>query len=108
MSTNRKPSRGNNASRVFEKQLATVATELVKFDQGLERAADDGWLLSGLTVRSPMRAEQGDWLITIRAVIDGTPSVAFAGSEDLIGALRAVAARWNNRSLKWRDDEYSR
>lgn len=102
------PKSGNTASRAFEKELNRVGVELMRFDQSLDRRAGEDQILLGVSIRSPIRAEQGDWLVTVRANINGVPCVAFVGHETLIYALNSMAAKWMNGSLKWREDSYAR
>ena len=61
----------------------------------------------GLSVRGP-RHEGDEIMIVVRGVDeDGAPVVAFHSGFSLGDALRGVAGRLNNGSLRWRADEFA-
>jgi hypothetical protein len=60
----------------------------------------------GLSVRGP-RAEGDEVFVTVRGLdAEGTPCVAFHSAFSLGEAMRGVAARLKNGTLKWRVDQF--
>lgn len=60
----------------------------------------------GLTIRGP-RAAGDDILVVVKGLdADGKKVVAFHNGTHLPGTLMALAARLDNGSLRWRDDEF--
>lgn len=63
--------------------------------------------LVSLSIRGP-RHEGDEILMVIRGLDqDGQPVVAFHSGYTLGDAIRGVAGRLNNGSLRWREDEYA-
>lgn len=64
--------------------------------------------VTGVTIRGPREAGD-EILLVVRGIgSDGGPVVAFHSAYGLAEALLSLAARLNNGSLKWREDEFAR
>lgn len=100
-------SKGNNPSRAFQKLLTDAAGNIARIDSNLERWADEDIILKGISIKSALYTDTGEWLMTIRAVTEGKHVVAFHAASSLLELMNGFANRWNNKSLKWRDDEYA-
>lgn len=61
----------------------------------------------GELVGFSVKLNQGDCLITLRAVFDSGPCIAFVGSEDLPAAMRKVVRELYRDRLGWREDRYA-
>lgn len=72
----------------------------------LEHWWSEGFDLKGIRVRPPADA-YSEWLVTITAVREGEPLVAFTTSDELGSALHLALARLMNGSLKWQEDQYA-
>jgi hypothetical protein len=64
--------------------------------------SDSGADLVGLSIRFA----EADYLMTLRAEIEGVRQVAFVGSEDLPSVFRKAVNEANRGNLNWREDNY--
>lgn len=87
--------------RTSREQDAVLQAVYGGLSEAVHRAGGD---LTGFSVK----LSGGDCLITLKAVFENNPSIAFVGSEDLPGALRKAVRELHRDQLGWREDRYAK
>lgn len=71
---------------------------------GLEGAVGHaGGVLTGFSVKM----DEWECLVTLRAVLDGKPCIAFVGSDTLISCLLKAEREAQRDNLTWRADKFA-
>lgn len=65
--------------------------------------AHHGGVLTGFSVK----LEEWECLITLRAVVENVPSIAFVGSDDIINCILKAVREARRGKLQWREDRYA-
>jgi hypothetical protein len=95
------PSEGKPWSVLFEQ----VGEAVYLLSRIMERPSASGWVITGLSIRSP-EFEHGEFLVTVRALDgDGQPVVGWHSSTTLADLLRGLNARLDGDRMKWKPDE---
>ena len=89
----------------YERTMVRLAQQLVRFEPLLERMFDEDIVIFGLSVRVPNEVGQ-DYLLTVRAQVDGKKVVGFNTANTLSEVVRSAVARLENRSMRWKGDQY--
>lgn len=65
--------------------------------------------MSGVELRG-FSVRLGEWetLVTLRGIVDGVPSVAFVGADNLGSALLKCVREGRRGKLRWRVDQYGK
>lgn len=89
------------------KHDATKAVGLAcdALDENLDKLDAKGFVFVGLNIKAPT-ADRSDWLITIKAVVEGEPCIAFASAFTLAAGLDRAIRDFANLKLKWKKDDY--
>lgn len=90
----------------YQRGLLRVAEQLVRVEHLLDALDEENVEVRSVTFRVPQE-QGGDFLVTVRAFVEGKAMVAFHGSDSFAEAARGVFARLENRSVKWKDDQYA-
>lgn len=76
--------------------------------RAIEYELDDSLRASGaLMTGFSVRYEEYETLITLRAILDGTPSICFIGAETIKGAILKCVREAKQGKLKWRPDKFT-
>lgn len=89
----------------YERALQRAGAKLYDFEPVVERLFDDAIEVRSMAVRLP-QAEGGDYLVTIRAYKEGKAVVGFSSGSSLTETLVGVVNRLQNRTVKWKADQY--
>lgn len=95
----------NKNHKKREEIRAQVDKEIVEaIEYGLvEAVAVSGGVLTGFSVK----IGESDVLMTLRAKLEGKPSVCFVGCPDMPSCIRKAVVEGFHGGLRWRDDEYA-
>lgn len=93
-------------SRSLMEQIADQAARAVRFENHWRRDYEDDLVYRGFSIKLP-DVVGADVLVVVRAWLNGAPVVAFVSGGSLWEALAATFAKIENRSLKWKEDEYA-
>jgi hypothetical protein len=63
-----------------------------------------GALMTGFSVRY----EEYETLITLRAIVEGSPQICFVGAETMKGAILKCVREAKAGKLRWRSDKFTR
>jgi hypothetical protein len=99
------PGDSRASALAYQQQMVRLAQQIVRFEQVLERMFDEDEEILGLSVRIPS-TEGADYLITVRARIGEKRKVAFHASYSFADTIRGLVARLENRSMRWKEDQY--
>lgn len=89
------------------RQMMRVGESLALLDRlALRLREEDELDVSGLSVRFP-QGSGAEYLITVRARVDGVRVVAFHSAYTMGEALRGLYNRISTNKLKWKVDEYA-
>ncbi len=103
---NNQEARARRAEHALDSAIKEAGITLYQAEARLASADADGLTVKGVTIRVP-KDHGEDYLVTFRARVDGTDCVAFHGAMSFAEAVTGALRRLYNRSLKWREDEYS-
>jgi len=111
---------------VDEKQLAGVRAQIVETAERLREALGDEsrsgglwWVLwdwygyyylgqSGAELRGlSFRQKLDEWLLCVRATVDGAPVVAFMSGSTTTSCIRKFCAACEQHEVKWYEDRYA-
>lgn len=88
-------------------ELVRLAEGLQRLDRLIATALREGAAWGNMTLKPPP-VEGGEWLLIARAFFNNEHYVAFVSASTLVEALRLLAAKAENNTLKWKVDEYIR
>lgn len=91
----------------YQRQMIRSQEQLIRCDRILERLFDDDVEVLGMSIRLPQE-DAGDYLVTVRARKGNNKVVAFHAANTLAEVLRGVLAKLENRSIRWKEDNYAR
>ena len=94
------------SQRSYEQAMLKVGQLIHRLDAYIDAYAEDEVFVRGLTVRVPQEIGE-DVFITVRADVAGKPMVAFHGGATFAESLTGLINRFQNRSLRWKDDQYA-
>lgn len=105
MGTNGRTNR--KAEKAFDDYAQKCGEVLIMADRRFDNLAHAGCEVVSLRVRFPEN-EDGDYLVTVRAVTEEGYRVGFHGAETFQDALTGVLNRLYNGKMKWKEDEYAK
>jgi hypothetical protein len=79
---------------------------LLRFSVNVREVEPETFKLGSLTIRPP-KEEGGEFLVIIRASLEGRAFVGFTSGYDIGAALRLAIARVENGSMSWKEDQYA-
>lgn len=108
MSSKENGTAGNSmqATLEWQKGVISAGAQIMRLETIQENMAEDMSYIKGMSVRVPATREE-EVLIVVRAHIEGTDVVAFSSGITVFEALRTTVARLQNKSIKWKVDEYA-
>jgi hypothetical protein len=91
------------------KHDATKAVGLAcdALDENLDKLDQRGFVFVGLNCKAPT-ADRSDWLITVKAVVEGETCIAFVSGFTLAQALDRAVRDFASLKLKWKKDDYAK
>lgn len=100
------PGNSMETAAAIQRVAARQGAKLLRWESLLESLDNDDTILSGLKVRLP-QMEYDEYLIVVQAAKDGERVVAFQSAPTLAEAFEGLFNRLENRSIRWRADEYA-
>lgn len=107
MSNKELPGNSVASAALFTREMVALAEQLIRFSDKVDRLIESEASMGNLTLRPP-RVPAGEWLCVCRLRSEGVWYVAFVSARSLSEVLRLVAAKWENGSLQWREDDYAK
>jgi hypothetical protein len=104
--TREQPGNAMASQAEFERQMVRLATQLLRFEQVITRMDEGGTWITGLSIKVPGE-DRADYLVVVRARTSAGSVVGFAGGDTLAEAIRVTCAKLENRSMRWREDQYA-
>lgn len=89
----------------YERFTADLGGRLLSSERMFERLDDEDISIVAIRARFPT-SESPDYLVTVKAMVEGQAVVGFHGGETFHEALGGVLTRLQNRTMKWRSDQY--
>jgi hypothetical protein len=99
------PGNAMASQQAYTRQLVRQAELLLRWEGIVNRLEDEEVWVDGLSIRMPTY-DRPDTFVTVRAHTPTGKIVAFHGAPTLYEAVAGVVARVENRTLKWREDQY--
>lgn len=100
------PGDARGSALAYQQQMVRMAQQFVRFEQILERMFEDDEEVTGMSIRVP-NTEGADYLVTVRSRCGNENRVAFHSGASFAETVRGMVARLENRSLRWKADEYA-
>lgn len=99
---------GNSVQSTLNYQNACLkaAEQILRFETVMETIKAEGGRLKGMSIKLPLNRD-GEVLIVIRAAFGEEDFVAFSSGITLFETLRVTVARIQNKSIKWKEDQYA-
>lgn len=87
--------------------VQSVGLAMEALDSNLDKLDQQGFIFVGMNLKAPNEDRQ-DWLVTIRAEVEGRKVVAFHSAFSLAEVVDQAIRRFSNRQLQWKDDNYAK
>lgn len=91
----------------FDKQMVARGIALGRVDTYLDAYAEDDIFVLGMSIRIPQDVGE-DYLVTVRASTTEGAVVAFHSAASFDEVIVGLSNRLQNKSLRWKDDQYSK
>jgi hypothetical protein len=91
----------------FEQFTQRLGGTLIRTERILEGLDNEDCIVTSLRVRTPGYT-YSDYLVTIKAEIEGVPHVGFHGATTFGEAIQGAIERLQNRTMKWKADQYAK
>jgi hypothetical protein len=75
-------------------------------DQNIDKLDDKGFVFIGFNAKAPTE-DRSDWLITVKAEVNGEKCIAFCSGFTLAEALNRAIRDFANLKLKWKVDDFA-
>lgn len=75
-------------------------------DENLDKLDAKGFVFLGINCKAP-NEDRSDWLLTVKAKVDGEPCIAFCSGFTLAQALDRALRDFAGQKLKWKKDDYA-
>lgn len=99
------PGNAYGSQQLLDQMFHKAGVSLSKIDRVARLGVADWGTL--LAVRMVCPKEDGeDWLIVVSVASSEGRQVAFHAGPDLLSAVTGLANRFQNGSLKWKEDQY--
>lgn len=95
-------SRGKSLDKLLRKQAETLGY----FEELLDKRYDEMFEIRSISLKPPSE-DRAEWFAVVRASAEGVPLVGFHSGATIAETLVGLVNRIDNRSMKWRDDEYA-
>ena len=76
-------------------------------DENLDKLDGKGFVFLGLNAKAPNES-RSDWLITVKAVVEGETCISFVSGFTLAQALDRAIRDFASLKLKWKVDDYAK
>jgi hypothetical protein len=94
------------AQRAWDKTVLDAGMGVFRWERLMGLGALEGTTIESVRIRTP-RTEGGEFLIVVKASVEGKRAVGFHSSTSLPEALSGAANRVLNRTLRWREDRWA-
>lgn len=101
------PGNAQASAAAFERYVFSLGRAWLDFERIAHDMGHAGTPIKRVTLKGPL-VEGGSALIILTADSEEGPVVAFHNVDDLGTAIKGLAARLQNGSLKWKVDEYAK
>lgn len=91
----------------YEAYLIKIGRSMLRTDRMCENAAADGLTVKAIRIKFP-DTPGGGYLAVVTADFDGVACVAFHGGTEFHDVVTGLLNRIQNRSLKWKEDNYAK
>jgi len=95
------------ASRRRLDSTQAVGIAMDTLDENLDKLDAKGVSFDGMTCKAPT-PDRSDWMVTIRATVNGEKVVAFMSGYKLSQAVDKALRDFAAGKLKWRVDDYAK
>lgn len=95
------------SQRSYEQAMLKSGQLLGRIDSYIDKYAEEDVFVTGMSIRIPQDVGE-DVFITVRAQSPDGPVVAFHGASSFAEALLGLGNRLQNRSLRWKADQYAK
>lgn len=85
----------------------SVGKHLGVLDDNLDKLDELGFEFRGFNAKAPS-ARSSDWMVTIKATVNGEHVVGFISAFSLAEALVKMVEGFRTQSIKWKVDEYAK
>jgi len=85
----------------------TVGATCEALDDNLDKLDEKGFEFVGMSLKAP-NENHSDWMMTIRAVVEGEPVVSFVSGFKLAEVLDKGIRQFAANQLKWKKDDYEK
>lgn len=106
-STKDVPGNSVASAAAVARECARYGERLLMFEAQVGRWFEAGYDLLSLTVRLP-QSEGGEYLVILRANVEGVGMVGFSSGATLASALETLVNRMSNGSLNFQEDRYAK
>lgn len=100
------PGNARGSALAAQQVVLGIGEKLVLAEKVIDSAWDAGIYVRSLSVRLP-DDESSEYRLVIRALVEGEACVAFHNGATLSDVIVGLLNRLQNRSLKFRRDEYA-
>lgn len=95
------------SQRSYEQSMVKVGQAVNRLDAYIDAYAEEDVFVSSMSIRVPQDIGD-DVFITVRARVNDEAVVAFHGGATFAEALTGLINRFQNRSLRWKEDQYAK
>lgn len=98
----------NRAAGVaYDRECHNFAVKMRGYEHLLEQLFERDVEVYSMSIRHP-KEEYDEYLITVRAYVEGKPSVTFHAAPMFYEALEGILNRMRNANVKWKPDQYAK
>jgi hypothetical protein len=90
----------------YVRGLVRNAEAVLLFERVADRMFEEDTEITGISIRMPT-LDKGEYLMIVRAREGNRQIVAFHSAPTLFELVAGTVQRLQNKSLKWKDDEYA-
>lgn len=101
------PGNAMGSVAAYQKEMLRTAEIIQRVDELLQRLYEEGCDVTAFRVKAPDMTGM-NWMVIGYATIDGASWVSFQAGDSFKEALVGWLNRLENRSLKWKLDEYKK
>lgn len=93
------------SAQAVTRQLVQVSEQLYRAERVLDRMFEENEYIKNIKFRAPTE-ENNSWLVVVTGEIEGADVVAFVYADTFAEASRMLWAMLENRSIKWKEDQF--
>lgn len=90
----------------YQRQMVKSAEQLMRLEAVLDRLDEQGTFVLGMSIKVK-GFDRNDYLVVLRAQVGNERVVSFHTGDTFLEAVRGMAARLENGSVKWKEDSYA-